>query len=182
MLLKKRNRPDGEIPSASLADMAFLLLIFFLVTTTIDVDSGIGLVLPPPADPNTPPPPVKERNMLKILINSSGNVLINDQPSDMADVKEKVYQFITNKGQDPNLSESPQKAVVSLKTDRQTTYNTYIELLDRVKGAYNEARNDRSRQVFGVAFEKLPDSKQKEIKDYYPEKISEAEPDKGAQK
>ena len=182
MLLKKRNRPEGEIPSASLADMAFLLLIFFLVTTTIDVDSGIGLVLPPPTNPNTPPPPIKERNMLKILINSQGNVLINDQPSDMADVKQKVYLFITNNGKDPNLSETPQKAVVSLKTDRQTTYDTYIKLLDRVKGAYNEARNERSRQLFGVSFEKLPGSKQKQIKDYYPEKISEAEPDKGAQK
>lgn len=182
MLLKKRSRPEGEIPSASLADMAFLLLIFFLVTTTIDVDSGIGLVLPPPPKTNTPPPQIKNRNMLKILINSSGAVLINDQPSDMGEVKEKVFQFITNDGKNPNLSETPKKAVVSLKTDRQTTYNTYIQLLDRVKGAYNQARNERSRELFGIAFDKLSGPKQKQIKDYYPEKISEAEPDKGAQK
>lgn len=182
MLLKKRGRPEGEIPSASLADMAFLLLIFFLVTTTIDVDSGIGMVLPPPAKKNTPPPPIKERNMLKILVNSQGNVLINNQPSAMGDVKQEVVQFVTNNGKNPNLSESPQLAVVSIKTDRQTSYNTFVRLLDNVKGAYNQVRNQRSRQVYGVPFKQLTSGEQKKIQKYYPEKISEAEPDKGVQK
>ncbi|HKJ31557.1 MAG TPA: biopolymer transporter ExbD [Balneolales bacterium] len=180
MFLEKRKKEDPEIPSASLADIAFLLLIFFLVTTTIDVDTGIGLVLPPPPKPNQKPPPIKKRNMLKILVNAQGNILINDKPASMSEVKTKAEKFIDNMGKDPNLSESPDKAVVSLKTDSKTPYRIYIHMLDEVKGAYHDLRNSRSRQLYGKPFDELKDgsSKKKAIKKYFPEKISEAEPNK----
>jgi len=181
MLIKKRKREDAEIPSASLADIAFLLLVFFLLVTTIDVDTGIGLVLPPEPEENQEPPPIKERNMLKILVNAQGMVLLDEEPTSLTEVKQKVKDFIDNRGEDPNLSESPDKAIVSIKTDRQTPYSVYIDMLDEVVGAYEELRNTAAQARFGRRYEALDeDSEQaEEIKNLYPKKISIAEPDQG---
>ena len=179
MLLKKKKRDPAEIPSSSLADIAFLLLIFFLVTTTIDVDTGIGLVLPPPPDETIIPPPIKERNMLKILVNSQGLILMNEKPAALNEVKDIIKKYIDNNGVDPDFSESPNKAIVSLKTDKQTPYRMYIDVLDEIKGAYAELRNSASMSRYGVPFDKLDKEKQEVIKPMYPQKISEAEPDKG---
>ncbi|MDX1672364.1 MAG: biopolymer transporter ExbD [Balneolaceae bacterium] len=178
-LIKKESRDDAEIPSASLADIAFLLLIFFLLVTTIDVDSGIGLVLPPEPEENQDPPPVKERNMLKILVNAQGMVLLDEEPTSITEVKDKVIEFVDNKGQDPNLSESPQKAIVSIKTDRRTPYKTYIDMLDEVMGAYADLRNRASQAEFGRPYDTLEDESdaQQKIKELYPKKISIAEPE-----
>lgn len=181
MLIKKRQRDDAEIPSASLADIAFLLLVFFLLVTTIDVDTGIGLVLPPEPEEDMEPPPIKERNMLKILVNAQGMVLLDEEPTSITDVKQKVKEFIDNNGQDPDLSESPDKAIVSIKTDRQTPYSVYINMLDEVVGAYDELRNTASQDRFGRSYESLDENSEEfeVIKDMYPKKISIAEPDQG---
>lgn len=181
MLKKKRGREDAEIPMSSLADIAFLLLIFFLVVTTIDVDTGIGLILPPIPDENTEPPPVKERNLLNILVNAQGMVLIDEEPASLNIVKDRIKEFVDNNGADPDLSESPDDAIVSIKTTRQTPYNVYIDMLDEVMGAYAELRNQVSMERFGVPFESFEDNsvEQEEIQELYPKKISIAEPDEG---
>lgn len=180
MLNKKRGRESAEIDGSSLADIAFLLLIFFLVVTTIDVDTGIGLVLPPIPD-DIEPPPVRERNLMNILVNAQGMVLINEQPAAVASVRERVKEFIDNNGADPNLSESPDDAIVSIKTDRRTPYNVYIDMLDEVMGAYAELRHAASMDRFGVPYSSLEDNsvEQDEIQAMYPKKISIAEPDEG---
>jgi biopolymer transport protein ExbD len=180
MLNKKRGRESAEIDGSSLADIAFLLLIFFLVVTTIDVDTGIGLVLPPIPD-DIEPPPVRERNLMNILVNAQGMVLINEQPAAVASVRERVKEFIDNNGADPNLSESPDDAIVSIKTDRRTPYNVYIDMLDEVMGAYAELRHAASMDRFGVPYSSLEDNsvEQDEIQEMYPKKISIAEPDEG---
>ena len=180
MLNKKRGRESAEIDGSSLADIAFLLLIFFLVVTTIDVDTGIGLVLPPIPD-DIEPPPVRERNLMNILVNAQGMVLINEQPAAVASVRERVKDFIDNNGADPNLSESPDDAIVSIKTDRRTPYNVYIDMLDEVMGAYAELRHAASMDRFGVPYSSLEDNsvEQDEIQEMYPKKISIAEPDEG---
>lgn len=180
MLMKKKQREEAEIPASSLADIAFLLLIFFLVTTTIDVDTGIGLVLPPPPDPNEIPPPIRERNLLKVLVNAQGMILINEKPAAISEVRQLVMDFVDNNGVDPNLSVSPETAIVSLKTDKQTPYSVYIDMLDEVKGAYAELRNNAALSDYGRPFENLSEEGQDTIKDKYPQKISEAEPDAGA--
>jgi biopolymer transport protein ExbD len=169
MLNKKRNRESGEIDGSSLADIAFLLLIFFLVVTTIDVDTGIGLVLPPIPD-DIEPPPVRERNLMNILVNAQGMVLIDEEPAAIAQVRERVMRFVDNRGVDPNLSDSPDDAIVSIKTDRRTPYNVYIDMLD-------QASMDR----FGVPFSSLErgSERRSEIQEAYPKKISIAEPDEG---
>jgi biopolymer transport protein ExbD len=188
VLRKKKSRVEPEIPSSSLADIAFLLLIFFLVTTTIDVDTGIGLVLPPPPDPNEQPPPIKSRNMLKILVNAQGLILINEKPAAINEVKDLVMEFVdnTNRSKREDLSEHPDKAIISMKTDRQTPYDIYINMLDEVKGAYAELRDQACRRKLGLAYtdyvqkQKEKQIREDEFKDMYPQKISEAEPDKGS--
>lgn len=182
MLLKKRKRTDPEIPGSSLADIAFLLLIFFLVTTTINVDTGIGLTLPPIPDESIEPPPIKERNLLKILVNAQGLVLLDEEPSSITEVKEKVKTFIKNPEKSEELSEDPTKAIVSIKTDRQTPYNVYINMLDEVIGAYNELRDEASMELYGVPIGRLDERSpeyEKIARDMYPKKISIAEPDEG---
>ena len=181
MLIGKRNRDDAEIPSSSLADIAFLLLIFFLLVTTIDIDTGIGLTLPPPADPNQPPPELNDRNLLNILVNTEGLVQIDEEATPVDQVKSRVKEFVTNNGENPNLSDSPQEAVVSIKTTRQTPYNVYIDMFDEVKGAYREIRNAAAQAEFGRNYTELEEDSeaQEKIKDMYPEQISIAEPDEG---
>lgn len=180
MLKKKRDKESGEIDGSSLADIAFLLLIFFLVVTTIDVDTGIGLVLPPIPD-DIEPPPVRERNLLNILVNSQGMILIDEEPASLNNVRDRIKSFVDNNGADPNLSESPDDAIVSIKTDRRTPYNIYIDMLDEVMGAYAELRHQASMDRFGVPFTSLEQNSEQydEIRDMYPKKISIAEPDEG---
>lgn len=146
-LLKKRAREEGEIPTSSMADIAFLLLIFFLVTTTIDVDTGIGMVLPPKLEDDVEPPPIKERNVLKILVNETGMVLLEDQPSSATLIREAVKMHVLNNGQDLAYAESPGKALVSIKTARQTPYDAYIEVLDEVWMAYFEMWDSEARTL-----------------------------------
>jgi biopolymer transport protein ExbD len=180
MLKKKRDKESGEIDGSSLADIAFLLLIFFLVVTTIDVDTGIGLVLPPIPD-DIEPPPVRERNLLNILVNSQGMILIDEEPASLNNVRDRIKTFVDNNGADPNLSESPDDAIVSIKTDRRTPYNIYIDMLDEVMGAYAELRHQASMDRFGVPFTSLEQNSEQydEIRELYPKKISIAEPDEG---
>jgi biopolymer transport protein ExbD len=147
LLKKKREREGGEIPTASMADIAFLLLIFFLVTTTIDVDTGIGMTLPPKLEEEQEPPPVHERNMLKILVNAQGQVLIEERPSSVARIREEVKKHVTNEGVDPNYAESMSKAIVSLKTDRETAYDIYIQVMDEIWMAYFELWDQEARQM-----------------------------------
>lgn len=181
MFNKNRNRDEAEIGGAGMADIAFLLLIFFLLVTTIDVDTGIGLQLPPAPEEDQEPPPIKERNLLNILVNAEGMILIDDEPTQVAQVEQIVKDFITNRGKDPNLSDSPDKAIVSIKTSRQTPYRTYIDMLDEVMGAYADLRNQASQSEFGVPYDQLEDEseEQQKIRDIYPKKISIAEPDEG---
>lgn len=181
MLDKKRKLEEPEINGSSLADIAFLLLIFFLVVTTINVDAGIGLVLPPIPDENVEPPPVLDRNLLNILVDAQGRVLMDGEIAVMSEVRERVKEFVDNPNDSQDLSESPDDAVVSIKTDRQTPYNVYINMLDEVMGAYAELRNGASQSRFGVPYGSLEDDsvEQDEINDLYPKRISIAEPDEG---
>lgn len=174
MLLKKKKREGAEINGSSMADIAFLLLIFFLVTTTINVDTGIGMVLPPPLDPEVEPPPIRERNQMNILVNAQGLILMDEQPTSINEVRQKLKDFIDNPMNDETLSVSPEAAIVSLKTQKETPYRIYIDMLDEVMGAYKELRDAASRANYGVEFDRLaPESPQREqIQDMYPKKIS----------
>lgn len=152
-LLDKRreDREEASIPTAGMADIAFLLLIFFLVTTTINVDTGIGMTLPPKLKPEQQPPPVKDRNLMKILVNAQGQVLVEEERASLGQIRQRVKQHVTNFGQKPDLSDSPDDAVISIKTHAETPYSTYIETLDEVWMAYREIWDQiaQTRQIPG---------------------------------
>jgi biopolymer transport protein ExbD len=181
-LLSKRSRKTGEIPTSSMADIAFLLLIFFLVTTTIDVDTGIGMTLPPPLEEDQEPPEIRERNMLRILVNAAGQVLMEGEPAAVNQVRAMVQRHVLNRGEDPNLSESPQAAVVSIKTDRQTPYVVYIDVLDEVWMAYREMWDAEARRMgfrdYFTYRNQLGD-RTNEIREVIRANVSLAEPDPG---
>lgn len=177
MLIKKRKREEADINGSSMADIAFLLLIFFLVTTTINVDTGIGLVLPPPLE-DEEPPPIRERNLMNILVNSEGRILMDEEPYQISEVKGRLIEFIKNPTNDPELAETPDLAIISLKTQRETPYRIYVNMLDEVMGAYKDLRDEASRENYGVPYGALDEDspQQEQIKDTYPKKISIAEP------
>lgn len=129
-----------------MADIAFLLLVFFLVTTTIPNVKGLMITLPQKQDPNEPPPDVKlkERNLFKVRINSADRLLVEDEEmNDVRQLRARVKEFVLNPNDDPRLSENPQKAIVSLKNDRGTSYEMYIKVLDQLQGAYYEIYGER---------------------------------------
>ncbi len=179
MLKKKSNRGriSNEINASSMADIAFLLLIFFLVTTQILEDKGILVKLPPWSDE---PPETLElisRNVFSVLVNSENKLLVRGEPANIDELRERTKEFIMNPSQREDLSQAPTKAIISLKNDRGTSYKTYIDVYNELKGAYDELWDEESRRLYGVAYsEELPLDYRKEIKSKIPMVLSEAEP------
>jgi biopolymer transport protein ExbD len=171
------GRKIPAINAGSMADIAFLLLIFFLVTTTMNTDSGISILLPPYIEDVPPPPDVNKRNVLRVLVNSRDQLLVNEELMATTDLREFTKKFLTNRGSDPGLSDSPDKAIVSIKNDRGTSYEVYIAIQNELKAAYREVRDDESMKRFGMEYGKLKNDQQKEIRQVYPQRISEAEPE-----
>jgi len=172
---KRRGLP--EINAGSMADIAFLLLIFFLVTTTMDQDTGISRKLPPiPEEEQEKPPEIKAKNIYVVLINSKNQLLVEGEWTEISQLKDGAKKFISNNGVDPNSSDSPEKAIISLQNDRGTEYVTYIRVQNELAAAYNELRNDAALTKFGELYSNLNKKNKKEIRKMYPQKISEAEP------
>lgn len=173
-MLKKRKLSEAAIPTSSMADIAFLLLIFFLVATVIDVDTGIGLTLPE----YIPPEEIEEvkvdpDRMAAVLINENGDVLLDGEPISVFQIKNTLKPRIQSKIDLPKKK----KLIVSLKTDRKTNYNVYIQALDQIKMAFFEVRDEYSNSRFGNKFKDLEEDEQKTIKDAVPIIISLAEPE-----
>ena len=175
--MSRSKRSIPEINAGSMADIAFLLLIFFLVTTTMDTDKGIAIVLPPLTPPDQiEHTPEKERNVLEILINSNDHLLVEGKRMSITELTDLTTTFLTNNGRNPEYSDSPDKAIVSLKNDRGTSYGIYVKVQNELKRAYNQLRNEEANSKFGADYDDLPKAKQKEIAAIYPIKVSEAEP------
>jgi biopolymer transport protein ExbD len=202
--MAKRSAP--EVNAGSMADIAFLLLIFFLVTTTIETDSGISRKLPPINDEEIDPPPLKQKNIFIVLVNSNNELLVEDKPMELKDLRAAAVEFLDNGGgqgaeacnycqgaKDPASSDNPIKAVIALQNDARTEYGTYIAVQNELVAAYNQLRDREAQRLFGVSFtemeraygdanyigdkDKLKERIQ-QIKELFPEKLSEAEPKK----
>lgn len=127
MISEKKKKRFPEIPSASLADIAFLLMIFFLVTTTMDLDKGINLTLPEKGGEQVK---IKKGNIANLLVNAEGQVLLDNEPIELSQIRDVIKQKIDEKGYD---NEGKPVLIVSIKTARETKYDTYIQVLDQVK-------------------------------------------------
>lgn len=184
------RRASPEINAGTMADIAFLLLIFFLVTTTMDVDSGITRRLPPPIE--TPDDiKVRERNVLNVLVNKDDRLLVDGKVGDIRTLKEVAKRFMTPVFPDnPNFPETEiksiellgdihtSKGVISLKNDRGTSYNMYIKVQNELARAFNELKDELAMQKFGVRFTNLVNEGQiKAVNEAVPVRISEAEPE-----
>lgn len=171
-----RDRMKNEINAGSMADIAFLLLIFFLVTTTIVEDKGVLVKLPPWSDEEPDITKLKERNVFSVLVNANNDLLVRDQPVQIAKLKERAKEFIANPQRREDLAESPTKAIISLKNDRGTKYGTYLKVYNELKAAYNELRNELAMKRYQKEYEFLTADQRKEVRNAIPLIISEAEP------
>ncbi len=202
--MARRSAP--EVNAGSMADIAFLLLIFFLVTTTIETDSGISRKLPPPQEENVEPPILKEKNIFVVELNKNNDLLVEETPMELKDLREAAIKFLDNGGgsgedkcnhcqgdRSPSSSDNPTKAVISLRNNRETNYSTYIAVQNELVAAYTTLRNREAERLFGKTFVQM----EKDLKDVnyngskdrlkediktiqflFPEKLSEAEPKK----
>ena len=178
------------INSSSTADIAFLLLCYFLMTTTMGTQTGLSRRLPPMPDPNqkVEDQKVNRRNIIIVKINSADRILAGSEPIDVSQLKDKIKIFLTNPTDDPNLpvmepteiaglgSRKVSKGVISLQNDRGTSYQAYIAVQNELVKAVNELRDEAAMREFGKKFLALDEDGQKTIKDLVPQQISEAEP------
>lgn len=184
-------RKAPEINAGSMADIAFLLLIFFLVTTTMDVDTGITRKLPPPVENEDEEIDVKDRNVLKVLVNSRDRLMVDGKGMDISQLKNKAKDFM---GIHPDNSDYPEiqqkmidelgrevmtsKGVISLKNDRGTSYKMYIAVQNELAAAFSEMKDELSLDLFGVKYTQLVNEDRiKGINKAVPVRVSEAEPE-----
>lgn len=195
--MAKRAAP--EVNAGSMADIAFLLLIFFLVTTTIETDSGINRKLPP-MEESDEDVIIKQKNIFTVLLNGKDQLLVEDEIMELKDLRKAAVEFLDNGGdrscdyckgkKDPASSDNPDKAIISLKNERETSYKIYIAVQNELVAAYNELRDARAQALYGKPFTEMeanykdvnwPGSKDKlkdkidQIKLDYPQKLSEVQ-------
>lgn len=210
--MAKRAAP--EVNAGSMADIAFLLLIFFLVTTTIEKDKGLLRSLPPIDDSEVEPPIIKQKNLFTVLINRRNQLLVEDEQMELKDLRKAAIEFLDNGGgtnaegercdycqgkRSPSSSDHPDKAIISMKHDRETSYEKYIEVQNELVAAYNFLREREAARLYkryypneekvfaAMLAEKEKNQFKKDevlnerietIKKLFPLKLSEAEPDK----
>ncbi len=188
--MAKSKRSVPGINSSSTADIAFILLIFFLVTTSMDTDRGLARQLPPPPQEQDPEDIiVKERNVLAVRLNANNQLMCGSDYIDVSELKARAKEFITNPTDDPNLPEKhakqinffgnvmvTDKHVISVQNDRGTSYKAYFNVQNELIAAYNELRNELAQSQFNKKYNECSEEEQDAIREYYPQKISEAEP------
>ena len=186
-----KKRKTSEINSSSMADIAFLLLIFFLVTTSMSTSTGLSRRLPPPLPPDQviPPVDVNKRNIFVVKVNSQNQLTVQGELMELQDLRQKTKEFIKNENDDPHLPAKIEENipllgtmsitkdhVISLQNDVDTQYQAYINVQNELVAAYNELRNELAKEKFGAGYDELNEDQQKAVQSVYPQKISEAEP------
>tara|TARA_Y100001970_G_scaffold112058_1_gene139860 strand:- start:599 stop:1195 length:597 start_codon:yes stop_codon:yes gene_type:complete len=196
------RRSSPEVNAGSMADIAFLLLIFFLVTTTIETDSGISRKLPPMEEIEEDVI-IKQRNIFTVLLNGKDQILVEDELMELEDIRAAAIEFLDNGGgtgeeacdyckgkRDPKSSDNPDKAIISLKNERETSYAAYISVQNELVAAYTHLRNVRAEDIYGESYSEMmknyrdvnwPGNKQKlkekinNLRKEYPQKLSEVQ-------
>ena len=181
-----------QINASSMADISFLLLIFFLVTTSMDVNQGLARRLPAPIPPDqkVEDTDINKRNLLVVKINSANQLMVQGQLSDIKNLKDDAKKFILNENDDsfyPKLYEEDfgepigtirytKEHVISVQNNVDTQYQVYVNVQNELVAAYNELRDECARKYFHMSYNELDEDNQKRIQKIYPQKISEAEP------
>lgn len=204
-MAKTKKKVPG-LNSSSMADISFLLLIFFLVTSSMDTDTGLTRRLPPPPqdEQNLQEMEVQRRNLMVVLVNSQNQTMVRDQLGDewyanitemvgrggKVGLKDKVKEFVTNPNNNPNLPELIEQDfgepigtvlttadhVISLQNDATTSYKAYIAVQNELVKAYNELREEAALKYYNKHYADLLPDQQEKINKLYPQRISEAEP------
>ena len=180
------------INASSMADISFLLLIFFLVTTSMDVNQGLARRLPAPIPPDQKieDTDINKRNLMIVKINSANQLMVQGQEMDVKQLRAKAKEFILNEADDaslPKLFEEDfgepigvvrytKEHVISVQNDVDTQYQAYLNVQNELVAAYNELRDECARKYFHKGYNELEEDQQKQIQKVYPQKISEAEP------
>ena len=182
----KKSTPG--LNTSAMSDISFLLLAFFLMTSSINTDMGIARRLPPPLPPNFDPPEVRERNIFVVKINRYDRILFNKEVGDISLLKERAKEFLGNPQDRPDLPEKQtinidligmypvSKGVISLQNDRGTSYDTYFRVQNELTAAINEMRDELSRDKFNRPYSDLDKAHKEAIDKAIPVAISEAEP------
>ena len=192
--MAKKKTP--AINSSSTADIAFLLLCYFLMTTTMGSQTGLQRRLPPmpSADQQVQDQKVNRRNIIVVRINSADRILAGNEAIDISQLKDKIKEFLTNPLNAPNLPEKKEieiegygtcpvsQGVISLQNDRGTSYRAYIAVQNELVKAVNELRDEFARSKYGRSFNGLTEEQQDIVKKAVPQNISEAEPKDVAKK
>lgn len=181
-----------QINASSMADISFLLLIFFLVTTSMDVNQGLARRLPAPIPPDqkVEDTDINKRNLMIVKINSANQLMVQGQLMDVKQLRETAKEFIKNENDDPNLPKLVEEDfgepigvqrytkdhVISVQNDVDTQYQAYLDVQNELVAAYNELRNECAQKYFHTSYNELSEEQQKQVQKVYPQKISEAEP------
>lgn len=196
------RRSPPEVNAGSMADIAFLLLIFFLVTTTIETDSGISRKLPP-IEESEEDVVIKQKNIFTVLLNGKDQILVEDELMELEEIRAAAIEFLDNGGgkgedgcdyckgkRDPRSSDNPDKAIISLKNERETSYAAYISVQNELVAAYTHLRNVRAEELYGESYSEMlknykdvnwPGNKKKlkkkinNLRKDYPQKLSEVQ-------
>ena len=196
------RRSPPEVNAGSMADIAFLLLIFFLVTTTIETDSGISRKLPP-IEESEEDVVIKQKNIFTVLLNGKDQILVEDELMELEEIRAAAIKFLDNGGgkgedgcdyckgkRDPRSSDNPDKAIISLKNERETSYAAYISVQNELVAAYTHLRNVRAEELYGESYSEMtknyrdvnwPGNKKKlkqkinDLRKDYPQKLSEVQ-------
>ena len=176
MQAKKKRRPYAEVNAGSMADIAFLLLIFFLVTTTIENDKGILVKLPPFSDEPIIPEAINQDNVFTVKLNGDNQLFVENEILEVSELRDKTKYHIMNPDKLESLPDKPSLSVISLQNDRGTDYETYLSIYNELKAAYNELWEETATNLHGKPFAELSKTERNEIKTSIPQVISEAEP------
>ncbi len=186
--MAKRKTPG--LNTSSMADISFLLLTFFLMTSSINTDTGIARRLPPPLPPDQEAPEVRQRNIFTVKINSRDRLLFNSEVGGIEALRDRAKEFLGNPNDDPNLPEKEMteipllgeypvsKGVISLQNDRGTSYDMYIQVQNELAAAINEMRDELAISKFGKKYVDISEEQREAIDTAIPVAISEAEPTK----
>ena len=170
MFRRRRFEQIPELNTSSTADISFMLLIFFLVTSSMDTDKGLLRQLPPPPQDQQPPQDIRKDHVLQVTLDASDQLAVNGTLLTTQQLKEQIMEFIAADRTDH---------VISIRTDRATTYEAYFRMQNAIVAAYNQLREKYARERYGKGYDELVEEQRDEVNQYYPQRISESKPSTG---